>query len=62
MLERSVLHAGGEEHVLAAIAGDAQFGQAEDADPSVARGSNGGPNVPAVGFPGHRRLVNSRGG
>ena len=60
--ERGLLHAGREEHVLAAVAGDAQLGQAENADAGLAQPSQRGPNVPGVGVPGHRRLIQRRGG
>ena len=62
MLERRLLHAGREEHVLAAVAGDAQFRQAENADAGLAGGRHRGPNVPLIRFPSHRRCVHGSGG
>ena len=61
-VERGPLHAGRKVHVLAAVAGDAQLGQAENAHAGVAGSGDRGPNVPGVCVPRHRRLIDGGGG
>ena len=60
--QRGLLQARAVKSVLAAIAGDAQLGQAKDARPLGPRRLDRGKNVVAVAGPIHRRLIEHGGG
>src|SRR5690606_2865182 len=60
--KRHLLEADREEHVLAAVPGDREFGEAEDGNLAAAAFVDGGQDVRQVGVPVEGRLVECGGG